>query len=550
MRSDRLSLATLIGFMALSQFVPAARGQETLPGYVPRTLFDGTLYIGTADELSERQKTLLRREFIRAADTLTVLGAKSEAAASPALSVLNSIEWQNDVTYHATLSVITLSLREELSVALRDVKDGSCIWLSAANLPAVADDRTWLLQQLQRCLQRGGMVCIEDASAVALDKDKSLWQQIGATKAELLPDIQLVRERHPVRSGEEHSALDSLQLTIADDAWLRISDRELVNLSEPAAEPCQLIWPATASYPEQRSEPLLPQTMCDLVAARRASLERQQTAFPSETPYVHRLQSGSLVIVGGGGASREIWQKFIELAGGEEAHVIVLPTAVPNPESEPAEVRLLKRMGVEHIRVLPQIEHDEVASPEYLENFKWATAIWFGGGRQWRFVDAYWGTPAWSEIRKVIERGGVIGGSSAGATIQGDLLVRGHPLGNHIMVADGYRRGLGLLPGVAIDQHFRQRNRFDELASVVERFPQILGIGIDEGTALVVQAPDRCSVLGEGSVWLSYPSAPGGQRNYVRQPSGTEFELLGKQSAGAAQPSEEDITAKPSEESD
>ncbi len=110
----------------------------------------------------------------------------------------------------------------------------------------------------------------------------------------------------------------------------------------------------------------------------------------------------------------------------------------------------------------------------------------------------------------MLARGGVIGGSSAGATIQGDLLVRGHPLGNQIMVADGYRRGLGLLEGVAVDQHFKQRNRFDDLMGVVKRFPKILGIGIDESTALVVQSPNRCQVIAKVASGLQVPKCRSG----------------------------------------
>jgi cyanophycinase len=85
---------------------------------------------------------------------------------------------------------------------------------------------------------------------------------------------------------------------------------------------------------------------------------------------------------------------------------------------------------------------------------------------------------------------------------------------------------LGLLPGVAIDQHFRQRNRFADLSQVVERFPTVLGIGIDEGTALVVQAPTRCEVIGAGSVWLSYPGQePNQRRDYIEHPTGSKFDL-------------------------
>ncbi len=73
------------------------------------------------------------------------------------------------------------------------------------------------------------------------------------------------------------------------------------------------------------------------------------------------------------------------------------------------------------------------------------------------------------------------------------------------MIADGYRRGLGLLPSVAIDQHFRQRNRFPELERCLAPFPSILGLGIDEQTALIVTKGNHCEVLGSGSVWC-YPS--------------------------------------------
>ena len=89
-------------------------------------------------------------------------------------------------------------------------------------------------------------------------------------------------------------------------------------------------------------------------------------------------------------------------------------------------------------------------------------------------------------MHDVLARGGAIAGSSAGATIQAEYMVRGHPLGNRVMMAEGYERGLGFLPGVAIDQHFTQRRRQDDMAAVKRRFPQLLGIGIDESTAVFV----------------------------------------------------------------
>jgi cyanophycinase len=121
-----------------------------------------------------------------------------------------------------------------------------------------------------------------------------------------------------------------------------------------------------------------------------------------------------------------------------------------------------------------------------------------GGGRQWRFIDCYSGTKGEKLLRDVLARGGVIGGSSAGATIQGDFLVRGSVLGNEEMMAEGYERGLAFLPGSAIDQHFSQRKRFADMTSVMQRHPQLLGIGIDEATAVVVQG-DTAQILGRGN---------------------------------------------------
>src|SRR5262249_54164845 len=157
---------------------------------------------------------------------------------------------------------------------------------------------------------------------------------------------------------------------------------------------------------------------------------------------------------------------------------------------------------------------------------KKAKGIWFGGGRQWRFVDAYEGTKAHDLFRDVLKRGGVIGGSSAGATIQGDYLCRGNPLGNLDIMSEGYERGLGFLPGTAIDQHFSQRKRFADMTALVKTYPQLLGIGIDETTALVVKGHVG-EVLGKGRVHFYDRTQPveKGQPDYVAVPRGSRYDL-------------------------
>ena len=130
----------------------------------------------------------------------------------------------------------------------------------------------------------------------------------------------------------------------------------------------------------------------------------------------------------------------------------------------------------------------------------------FGGGRQWRLVDAYKGTKTEKLFWKVLERGGVIGGSSAGATIQGSYLARGDSKNNQIMMGD-HEVGFGFLKNVAIDQHVIARNRQFDMFTILRKKPELLGIGIDEGTAIIVQG-DKFEVDGasyvlvyDGSFW-------------------------------------------------
>ncbi|MFW6206616.1 MAG: cyanophycinase, partial [Gemmatimonadota bacterium] len=101
-------------------------------------------------------------------------------------------------------------------------------------------------------------------------------------------------------------------------------------------------------------------------------------------------------------------------------------------------------------------------------------------------------------IREVLERGGVVGGSSAGASIQGSFLVRGDTATNTIMMGS-HQEGFGYLRGVGIDQHVLRRNRHFDLLEVIEAHPELLGLGIDENTALVVQG-DRAEVIGRSHV--------------------------------------------------
>lgn len=313
-------------------------------------------------------------------------------------------------------------------------------------------------------------------------------------------------------------------LGIDEGTVLVVRGRELEVLGESSVTIC-----LAASSTRPRREIVLTKGQThDLTTLRRAALARALPPFPGKEASSPEVPTGALVIVGGGGMPKEVLQAFMDLAGGPEAPLVVLPTANPeSPRSDRNETTFFERAGAKHVQVLPQRTRAEVESPEFAKAVREAKGIWFGGGRQWRFVDAYAQTKAAELFHDVLRRGGVIGGSSAGASIQAEYLVRGSPLGNTEMMCEGYERGLGFLPGVAVDQHFAQRKRFADMTGVMKAFPQLLGIGIDEATALVVQGR-TARVLGRGNVqFYDYRRGiPEGERDYLIIKPGQQFDLM------------------------
>lgn len=219
---------------------------------------------------------------------------------------------------------------------------------------------------------------------------------------------------------------------------------------------------------------------------------------------------GTLVIVGGGStAGTGIMEKFVELAGGRNAKFVIVPTAGGNKTpsggiriyKEDNVIAPWKRLGVTHVHMLHTHDPKVADTEDFVKPLREADAVWFDGGRQWNIVDSYMNTLTYKEFHKVLERGGVIGGSSAGATIQGDYLVRGAIAGPDIMMTPEkeHERGFQFLRKTAIDQHINTRNRWDDLIPVIKKYPSFLGIGLSEGTAIIVKG-DRFEVMGAWKV--------------------------------------------------
>ena len=323
-------------------------------------------------------------------------------------------------------------------------------------------------------------------------------------------------------------AAGQVGLSCADDALLTIEGRTLRNRGDGEVKLHLAASPTREArvIPGGRREPV------DLHELRRAAWQRANE--PAREVGVPEVKSGALVIVGGGGMPQEIAERFVKLGGGAEGRFVVLPTAMdPIPPGDAA--GFLKRFGAQQVDVVTARTQAELEAPETLALFERATGIWFGGGRQWRFVDAYEGTKVLPALHQVLARGGVIGGSSAGATIQGDYLVRGAPAGPQVMMSEGYERGFNFLPGTAIDQHFTQRKRFPDMTALMQAYPQYLGIGIDEATALIVQG-STAEILGRGQVHFydRRREVVDGQPDYESIDAGQRYNLQNRQKIDAA----------------
>lgn len=210
-------------------------------------------------------------------------------------------------------------------------------------------------------------------------------------------------------------------------------------------------------------------------------------------------KKGSLIAAGGGSLSHQIINRFMELAGGLTAPIVIIPTAAGGDTFDKnLESRLFKDVGATNVMVLHTNDRRVADSDSFTLPLKKATGVWFGGGRQWRLVDAYKDTKTEKMIWQVLEKGGVVGGTSAGATIQGSYLARGDTKNNQIMMGN-HDTGFGFIKNIAIDQHVIARNRHFDMLEILEQHPELLGISIDEGTSIVVQG-DQFEVVGDGYI--------------------------------------------------
>lgn len=250
----------------------------------------------------------------------------------------------------------------------------------------------------------------------------------------------------------------------------------------------------------------VPMWMLRLLAFLVGGLAAVATAADMASIYV-TAPHGSLIIVGGGDTPKSVQERFISLAGGPgKARVAVFPMASTKFDEEADEVMAdLRSLGGE-VNLL-NIGREAAQSEEMSRQLEAYTGYWFLGGDQSRLASTLVGTRALETIERRYREGAVVGGTSAGAAVMSNVMLTGkwrnprNPEEEEMQnIARGMleiSKGFGFFKGAIVDQHFMRRARYNRLLSAVLDHPQLIGVGIDEETALLVRPDGLWEVLGE-----------------------------------------------------
>lgn len=219
---------------------------------------------------------------------------------------------------------------------------------------------------------------------------------------------------------------------------------------------------------------------------------------------------GHLLIVGGGPIPDGILDRFLALAGGKGARIVVFPMASEDPDAGVELTEDFRMLGAAADRIA--LTHEQADAEDAAERLTGVTGIWFGGGDQSRLTAALRGTRTERAIRERFRQGAVVGGTSAGAAVMTTPMITGdekQPGGDRPPAKDSpdawmtiaredvvTAEGFDLLPGAIVDQHFVRRRRNNRLLSLVLEHPDRVGVGIDESTALEVGPDGVWRVLG------------------------------------------------------
>lgn len=222
-------------------------------------------------------------------------------------------------------------------------------------------------------------------------------------------------------------------------------------------------------------------------------------------------RAGYLLIIGGAEdklRQRQILARFVALAGGAESRLAVISTASSlGDEATELYRSIFRAMGVADVRGLRPVTREEANEPALAAALDDVSGVFMTGGNQLRLASVIGGTQLGRALVERHRRGAVVAGTSAGASaLSTHMVAFGTSGATPKQRMTQLSAGLGLLPGVIVDQHFEQRNRIGRLLALVAQSPSLLGLGIDEDTAAVVSPSGVMEVIGKGSVTVLDPT--------------------------------------------
>jgi cyanophycinase len=248
------------------------------------------------------------------------------------------------------------------------------------------------------------------------------------------------------------------------------------------------------------------------------------------------VTQGNLFLVGGGPAQADLDSVFVQLAGGAAARIVVIPTAgvERGDETMLQADKWAHTLGADHVTVLHTNSRDVANSEAFVKPLREATGVWLSGGEAKRILVSYLGTRTETELLAVLARGGVIGGTSAGALVWGSETeifrapAEGSPfqMGNadSLLIGDPHAVGFGALRNVVIVPHFAEFRMQRSFEKTLAAHPYLLGIGIDEATAFEIH-DNVGMVLGRGNVRIG--AGPERQRA-LAMGAGVHYDILHK----------------------
>ena len=362
---------------------------------------------------------------------------------------------------------------------------GNQNWLAEAYLGTLVEERCHDL------LKRGGVIGGTSAGAAIMSKVMiagGYSDPFVASGFGFLPGT--IIDQHFKKRSRQSRLLKALDLCpglvgigIDESTALVVSGRSLQVVGNSDVS---LYLAGTSDRMMQKQTLLTGQTE-DFVGLSQAAVARTKPHVSGIQHSAPEVKKGTLIIVGGGPLPPEAIARFLMAAGGNESPLIIVSNAIGDDSDDKQVSAELTAAGASNVHHIHSENGSQPLNADFRAVLEQARGVWFTGGRLGRQVNTGPDGSLLSLLQQVLLRGGVIGGTSAGATIEGEDRVLADSVGNQELVADGYQQGFVFLPGAAIDQHFTKCDRLGDRVRLKRSISELVGIGIDDATAMIVR---------------------------------------------------------------